>query len=162
MKKLTPLCVVLCLLAFNVPAYALTDIAVPTAAVDAGNYRFTADTTLTIGDGVSLSADTGISVTTQTDDEGTISITNSTGTTTFAGGIGSAAAVRDVKRIDISTTQSVVFAADLLVLNSGGLHFASDGTATFNSGVDFRDTLSRVSLSTTLRRAERSTLRAPM
>lgn len=141
MKKLTSFCSALCLLIVSSSAYALTDIAVPTAAADGGNYRFTADTTLTIGDGVSISADTGISVTTQTDDQGTIDITNSTGTTTFSGGIGSAG-VRDIKQINISTTQTVVFGGDLLVQNAFGLHFVSDGVVTFNSGVDFRDTLS--------------------
>lgn len=121
-------------------AYAATNVGSNSAATDGGVYNFTADVTLTVGDGVTtLGSEGGASVTTGTDDQGTVNFTNSTGTTTVTGRVGNGGGT-DIKRVLIGTTQEVIFQGDISIFQDFDVTFTADGTMTLASGVDITDT----------------------
>ncbi|OGW85648.1 MAG: hypothetical protein A3C35_02130 [Omnitrophica bacterium RIFCSPHIGHO2_02_FULL_46_11] len=128
---------ILTLLFFQNSAYATTNVGADTNATNGDDYNFTADATLTIGNGVSLGSTSGISVNTAVDNNGTVTITNSTGTTTIPGTIGIDAGDIDVKNVIINTTQSVLFQSDVFVFPN--FNFSADGTAILASGVGIAD-----------------------
>lgn len=127
-----------------------TDVAGPTDAVDGGAYNFTADTTLTVGDGISLRADTDANVSVSTAagaNTGTVTITNSTTTTVIPGKLGAIAAANHLNTININTAR-IVNVTSYDIFAGTACNFGADGTLKLGWDVDLINIAGDIHLTT--------------